>query len=364
MIVVLPSFDYEIFHGRNFADAEATLFDPAARMLAEAAIRGIAFTLFADVCSVWAHREHGLNAFADRFETQLCEAHRAGHDVQLHLHAHWLSAKFDGDAWTLREPRITLADYDFETGVPQRTIAHGIDYLQALLRAEDPAYRCTAFRAGALALGPQESALISALLGHGIALDSSVAPGYVCDTGAFNVDYRGAPRRANWSIAPASGPTATAEAGLFEIPIATFRMNAVERLRFLTRRVSAVRRRRGLPISRTKRQARLSGLAALARQNLRYLTGDPVFLFSADTKGLTAEMLVNGFERYVNERADRGGTPMYVSMMNHPKLIFAEQERLLFEVLERLRDRFGGRLTFATFADVERAQRGCVPVDA
>lgn len=344
-IVVMPTLDYEVYHGRNFSDDAQVLFQPTERLIMRANEAGIPFTLFADVCSMAAYRSNGLHGAVVAFEKQLRESVALGHDVQLHVHPHWLSACLDGGQWHLREPRMTLADLNYDSPVPREVISSGVRYLEDLLRECRPEYRCVAFRAGGLALEPRRRDLFTILSACGILIDSSVAKGYVVRNDVLSVDYRGAPEPANWHTDR-----------IFEIPIATFRTSAAVRMLFLLRRLGAVRMTpRGAPISRAKRQTRARNARTMLMQNMSYLRPGGVFLFSADTKGYTRKMLVEGFKQYVRRHAERSDCAIYVSMINHPKLLFEPQEKMLFEVLEELRDHYSGSLTFATYLQVARS---------
>ena len=166
------------------------------------------------------------------------------------------------------------------------------------------------------------------------------------------IDYRGLPSAPNWLIAPESGIASHATGGLFEIPICTFTASKGSTIGFLLRRARAIRKRKGSGLSRARKQTRLANGASLVRENLRYLSSRPTFLFSADTKGFSRRMLVQGFHDYVRAHESAGADVMYVSMINHPKLMFKEEETLLFNVLNDLRCSYGSRLRFATYRDV------------
>src|SRR5262245_27879716 len=112
-IVVLVSADYELFHGRNFQSADDVLFGPTQKMFDVCAEHQVPITLFADICSVWAARKFGLNDFASRFESQLLESAKLGHDVQLHIHPHWLVSKYEGGQWALYDYKIHLSEFGF-----------------------------------------------------------------------------------------------------------------------------------------------------------------------------------------------------------------------------------------------------------
>lgn len=351
-IVILPSLDYEVFLGRNFESEERALFVPTARIVAGCSERGIPLTLFADVLSVPAYRAAGRSDFCDRFESQLISAVKEGHDAQLHIHANWASTKYIDGAWQLCEPKITLADYDYQTDEPARLIGWGATYLRSLLQPVDADYRCIAFRAGALAMQPDERRLIELLDAAGIIIDSSLAKGLRVQLDTVSIDYRNLPADANWWISSRSGLAGGADTGLFEIPIAAFQSPVTERASFLVRRLSAFRERRGSGISRARRQTRWANVKTLLLGNLRYLTSAPVFLFSADTKGLTRRMLVRGFQRYISEHEKESAATLYVSMINHPKLMFPRQEQMFFDTLDELQQIYGTRLRFSTYRSV------------
>lgn len=353
-IVLVPTFDYEIFHGRSAATPEETLFGPTRRMLERADELGIPFTLFADVCSAWRHRDVGDHVFAQRFERELIDALRRGHDVQLHVHAHWMRSEFVGGEWRLNEPKATLADLGFSTGEPASILKRAVEYLNTLLQPVDPTYRCTAFRAGGLCLQPDERSLIALLEELGVQIDSSIAKDYVLDTDTFQIDYRHMPESANWNISSRDG-LGGSSGGLLEVPILTFPLSATERVNFLLRRLRAVRERRGGAMSKATSQTRFSNMMTLVRQNARYLNGNAVFLFSADTKGFTHAMLIDAFDGFVERQLARREPIAFVSMLNHPKLMLPQQQSLLFEVLEDLKLRYGELLAFATCAQIARS---------
>ncbi|OLD40217.1 MAG: hypothetical protein AUI57_00435 [Candidatus Rokubacteria bacterium 13_1_40CM_2_68_8] len=354
-IVLLITFDYEVFLGRNFAPAQEVLFGPTDELLELCKELGVRATFFADVCSVWAHRRAGLHAYADAFEAQLRAARHAGHDVQLHLHPHWLASTYERGEWRIATDRMYLAELGFGDGpdAAPAVVRRGIAYLNELLRPVDPAYRCLAFRAAGLALGPRERETIAALLDAGIVLDASVAKGLRLRMDTISVDYRSAPARANWHMAPEGGVTRDSTHGLFEVPIATFRSDSRTRLRFLLRRALSVGRLRGTGISRSARQTRLANLGTLLLGNLRYLAGDPVFLLSCDTKGFDAPMILDGFARYVD--AHSAERRIAVSLLSHPKLMFAPERELFRVFIDGVRARYGLSLSLATATDVALA---------
>ena len=353
-INLLITADYELFLGRNFVGHDEVLFAPTEQLMARCEALGVGLTFFADICSVWAHRKFGLDDYADKFETQMQDALKRGHDVQLHVHPHWLNSTWREGRWQVATDRMYLAEFGFtdsEDAAPA-IIKRGVDYLHDLLQAVTPTYRCTAFRAAGLALQPEEHKLISALLDHGIKIDSSIAKDLILQLDTIEIDYRRVPTVANWYLAPASGIAQDAGAGLLEIPIATFRCDLPSRLGFLYRRLRSVGMRRGAGVSRSSEQTRWSNLSTMLRYNLRYLYGSPMFSLSCDTKGHNLDMLLNGFEAYLRQHSD--SSTIYVAMINHPKLMFDAQFDLLESFVRAVRSRHGESLSFVTTTDVLR----------
>jgi hypothetical protein len=187
---------------------------------------------------------------------------------------------------------------------------------------------------------------------HGIKIDSSIAKDLVLQLDTIEIDYRTVPSAANWYLDPANGITQDAGSGILEIPIATFRCGLLSRLGFLYRRLRSVGMRRGAGISRSTKQTQWSNLCTMLRYNLRYLYGSPLFSLSCDTKGYNLDMLLNGFDAYLKQHAD--SSPIFVSMINHPKLMFDAQFDLLESFVGEVRKRHGDSLDFLTTAEVLR----------
>ncbi|HMK34043.1 MAG TPA: hypothetical protein VK463_03175 [Desulfomonilaceae bacterium] len=356
-VVFLITFDYEIFLGRNFGSPEAVLFEPTRRILDLCKQLNISTTFFPDVCSVWAHRNCGLDAYADAFETQLREIAQCGHDVGLHIHPHWLFSAYETGEWHLSTDRMYLSDLGFGThpNSAGELVRRGIAYLNELLKPSNPQYECMAFRAAGLALQPKESELIRVLLESGIRIDSSIAKGLKLNMDTVSIDYSRIPKCATWYMSPETGIRCENAKGILEFPIASFQLGLPERVGFLVRRATSIGKLRGMTISRNSKQSRLSNLHSLIQENLRYLSGNPYYMLSCDTKGMNLELLLEGFDSYVGLHDD---DVVYMAMINHPKLMFDEQIDLLGRFVERLTERFEGAICFQTFRQAMQSYPG------
>jgi hypothetical protein len=349
-IVCLITFDYEISLGRNFLPPDEVLFKPTGKVLELCGQLGCPVTFFPDVCSVWAHRKFGLTEYADSFEAQMKGAVKAGHDIQLHLHPHWLASTFDGDQWLISTEKMYLHELDFGDG-PESAgalVGRGVNYLNDLLRPTKPDYGCIAFRAAGSALQPRENEIIRVLLDCGIKMDVSVTKFLTLNLDTVKIDYSEVPARSIWRMSPESGIRAEAIDGLLEVPIATFRSGFGARIGFLLRRARSIKQMRGMTLSRAKHQSRLANLRTMLLQNLRYVIGNPWYILSCDTKGFDSRMLLDGFKQYIAKH--NGEETVYVTMMNHPKLMFDYQLKLLRDFIVQARQEYD--IAFATCTDV------------
>jgi hypothetical protein len=351
IINLLITADYELFLGRNFLSNDEVLFEPTRQLIGVCDELDVPVTFFADICSVFAHRKHGLTEYPEKFERQMRVAMRQGHDVQLHIHPHWLFSNYQNGEWDISTEKMYLAElgYDDAPDSAPPVIARGVSYLTELLKPENRDYRCLAFRAAGLALQPQERELIAALLDNGIVVDSSIIGGVKFKLDTVEIDYSQVPAAANWHMSAENGINTPCTSGLIEIPIATFKSDFATRLGFLWRRARSVRMLRGIGISRAERQTGWSNLRTILKYNLRYLYSDPWFNLSCDTKGYNLRMLLDGFDDYVARYQDTGH--IFVSMINHPKMMFERQFDLLRSFVTECRKAYGERIRFITCTD-------------
>lgn len=230
MIFILYSNDYELFFGRNFRQEKDVLLEPTERLVAVCRDIGIPMTFFCDVACPWRYRELGFADFPADMEQQLVALVRQGHDVQAHLHPHWLHAQIVRDREGGTSFRFSPSDFLLGTHLDaegerayefsRELLERARNYLVALLKPHDQDYRCIAFRAGGYGIQPDPASLLSALRDTGFIIDSSIAPGMVLANEINRIDFTRVPSKANYWLSPESGLFTTAAAGIFEIPVA------------------------------------------------------------------------------------------------------------------------------------------------
>ena len=222
-IRIFLTFDYELPLGGVRGTFENALFVPTQRVIAMANQYGVKATFFADVLCAYRYKEWNYRNFYVPFSQQLQEALRNRHDVQLHIHPHWLTTTFDGVSF-VPSAHFTMSCFKHDTehgGIPG-IIRLSMDNLNEICLPADEHYQCIAFRAGGYAIHPDTDILLNGLYDQGIRYDSSMAKGYYFSSGLSEVDFRRLPKQPNWVIdpenirAPLSG-----KPGILEIPIAT-----------------------------------------------------------------------------------------------------------------------------------------------
>lgn len=349
-IVCLITFDYELSLGRNFLPPEKVLIEPTRQVLEICDKLSLPVTFFPDVCCAWTYRKYGFDEFANSFEKQMIDAISLGHGVELHLHPHWLNTIFEKGQWLISTEKMYLHELGYGPGADSANtlIFRGVKYLNDLLQTAKPEYRCRAFRAAGSALQPDEKKLIAALMENGIELDVSVTKFLTLNLDTVKINYTNVPPKSLWYMSPETGIAVEGNNGILEIPIGTFRTGWGQRAGFLWRRAGSLKQMRGTTISRKRKQSKLANIHTLLLQNLRYVIGNPWFIISCDTKGFDSEMLLDGFNQYVNRHKTEN--TIYVTMMNHPKLMFDYQLDLLAEFVTETRKRYD--ITFCTCSEV------------
>lgn len=190
IIYLALTHDWEL-RGDGSGDIEQIQFAPMRRLLDVYQKFGVRTTFMPDVMQQLTFRnfenDHPeLKSWADSWDEHARAAYRQGHDIQLHLHTQWSDAAYDSGRWHLRGS-WSLLDYDRHRSAEM--IARSREYLEHLLCAVDPAYRCLAFRASALALAPSPH-LLSSLAASRIEIDVSVAAGFYLHNETLQLDYR------------------------------------------------------------------------------------------------------------------------------------------------------------------------------
>ena len=221
-INILLTFDYELPLGGITKSFDHSLFEPTRLLLDFAKNMQIPLVFFADIHSYIRFKEESINNYTDVFREQMQYAIRNNHDVQLHLHPHWLETKVNDHTFIPSE-KFKLADFYENKNSPNinQIIYKGTKALTDICKEIDPEYKCIAYRGGGYNLAPRTYEIIASLMKQGIRYDSSVVPGYYFLSAQNKVDFRNIPDKPNWFISPENNLEKEGNNGLWEIPVAS-----------------------------------------------------------------------------------------------------------------------------------------------
>ncbi len=187
---VILSFDYELFFGDCSGTVQKTLIEPTNQLLDAMDSVGFKGNFFVDWQMLKYLKEQNTERTDADYElivAQLKDMIRRGHRVELHIHPHWVDAKYNGDGtWDYSEFR----HYSLSTFTEEEIVCmfkEGANLLTNIARQVEPDYILVAFRAGGWAVQPFEN-IGKGLKAAGIHIDSSVLPSVrvVCDHSECN----------------------------------------------------------------------------------------------------------------------------------------------------------------------------------
>lgn len=184
------TLDYEI-HGNGDGNPWKLMVEPTNRLMNLLENYGQRLIIMADVAEILSFKhyldETGEDAFyVNKIESQLQDAIRRGHDVQLHIHSSWFNSQWNGKRWDQCIEEYNLASLSLER--IDYMVSQCVQYLQELLKPVKSDYKVWLFRAANWSMMPT-ARLYEVLVRHGITADTSVYKGGV-QGGNVSYDYR------------------------------------------------------------------------------------------------------------------------------------------------------------------------------
>jgi hypothetical protein len=226
------TIDYEVYLGSITGDVKSCMIEPTRKLTAILANNGSKMTVFWDLLHYYMLLEYQekfpeLMNDALMIENQILALAAEGHDIQLHLHPHWLDAVYENNKWNFDYKRFKLQNLSEENNENDiNTIAGCISIskkmLENLVCKVKPEYKVTTFRAGGYLIQPF-SKLREILLKHDILIDTSVCPGLRNDNEMFSYNFLNYPRLTSYKFS--QEPKVVEDAGIFtEVPVTTVRI--------------------------------------------------------------------------------------------------------------------------------------------
>lgn len=246
MKTFILTIDYELFLGSRTGTVEKCMVEPTYKLAEILDINNSRMTVFWDILHYY--RLTGLECDYpalknDRklIDEQISFLISKGHDIQLHLHPHWLDAQYINSEWKFKYDRFNLHELSEEENTEKIDTIIGCikiskQLMEKELRKYVPAYNVTTFRAGGYLIEPFEK-LKKAFVLNNIYIDSSVLPGMSDNNPVNGYDFKNYPDFNYYHFS--NSPSEISNSGKFtEFPVATLHIPVLRNIFFtLVRRL-------------------------------------------------------------------------------------------------------------------------------
>lgn len=341
-IVLMLAFDHELSLGAC-ESYRRNMFQPTDALLELANDIQVPVCLFSDVCCAIKFREWDPDRFFLPFRNQLERAIREGHDVQLHIHPHWLDSQYIDGSFVPAESYSLGVFADRESPHDIAGIINaGVQLLDEICGGVNPDYRCIAYRAGGFSLSPNTSQIIAALHAEGIRIESSIAKGNHLKSNLWEVDHRQMPHAGNWYLGFDGILNLPASDGLYEIPIAARPRTPWNNIPFLVKRFLS----RGHQPNQGGGRPIMDGNTSLTDKIAR-LFPRSAWLLGFDTLIDTVDDLMRTLQYHIDAHADH--ECLAISTVSHPKLMGDYSFNLMREFVGRVREEYGDLVEFCSY---------------
>lgn len=238
---IILAIDYELFLGNVTGDVFSCMIQPTTELANILEVNGSKMTVFWDVLHYYRliqleNKYKELAHDRKQIEEQILNLVQNGHDVQMHLHPHWLDAVYESNKWVFSYNRFDIHSLDkaednenhIDTILGCVTIAKNI--LEELIIPIKPDYKVTTYRAGGYLVYPF-SMLSKAMKMNGIFVDSSICPNLKNYNNQFSYDHTDYPAE-NFYYFNREPKIRDNQGDFIEIPIKTIRLSALTNLFF------------------------------------------------------------------------------------------------------------------------------------
>lgn len=192
---VILSFDYELFFGDEPGTVQKSLLEPTSMLMDALEYAGAKATFFVDylMLKYMLQENDSTKAEAALIIEQLKEIVRQGSRIELHIHPHWVDAKYIDGKWDFSDfSHYCLSSFPKEE-ITQMFV-EGTEFLERIAREVDPSYKIVAYRAGGWAVLPF-SKMKEGFQMAGLKVDSSVMQGCLIHANDMVLDFTNAPKK-------------------------------------------------------------------------------------------------------------------------------------------------------------------------
>jgi hypothetical protein len=228
---IILTIDYELFLGKITGTVEKCMVEPTYKLAEILGINNSKMTVFWDILHYYRltkleSQYPEIKNDRKLIDEQISFLVSKGHDIQLHIHPHWLDAEYKDSEWRFKYNRFKLHALSEENN-PENidTIIGCISISKMLMEKEIrkylPGYFVSVYRAGGYLIEPFEKLKI-ALEYNNIYVDSSTLPGMTNNNHINGYDFKNYPEFNFYRFS--DSPSKLSKDGKFtEIPITTLR---------------------------------------------------------------------------------------------------------------------------------------------
>jgi len=340
---IFITFDHELPLGGLTTNYQEAMFGPTLKVLDLAEELKIKVTLFTDVLCAICYKEWDNENFYTPYIDQLKHTLLHGHDVQLHLHPHWLTSSFK-DGVFIPSNDFMLSDFknkkypDDIAGI----IEKGCSFLKTTCINVNSNYKCVAFRAGGYNLAPSSDIIFSELYKNGIRFDSSICKGFYFKSALSEIDFMGVPSLPNWFVGLDGNLKKSAVNGIFEIPIA----GKPKRLLEVPTRFKMKKYQNRAPVNRGKQihEGRPTGFFYKVKQAFSSR------MLSFDNYTYSPSYLMEILDYHIDKYSD--SKTIMLSVIGHPKSMSDYSLYLMKTFVENTREKYAKQVEFITYSQL------------
>lgn len=355
MLYISLTADHEMFFGENFYSEEEVFINPTYKLMDILKKNGATLTLMTDVCSILKYREVELYEYPKLVDEQLKYAITNGHDVQLHIHPHWISSIYKDGKWEFDGKLYKLHDLGFEEDnekdiTADKVIRDGKNYLESLLKKVDKNYKCIAFRAGGWCLQPEKK-LLRALKKNGIHIDTTIYKNGFLKTETHYLNYRNTPNRPNWWIDPELGidkeANKDARKNIFEVSIGSYYSKPyVYKLKIKNKMIQMKRddiELRGVSICKKNENK----FKRINNKINNFIQAPIMFSFEGQSSGVLEKMVLNYLNKYDCKNDD-----VFIALICHPKVLYDKDFEEIEIFLKRINELYKEQVKFVSLYEI------------
>lgn len=196
---IILTLDYELFLNQS-GTIKNCILNPVNALSKTLDKHGVRAVFFIDILFLYRLKTENLTEEFELVKNNIQDLIRNNHQIELHLHPHWIDARYDFSSCTWNLSNYT--NYRLHA-LDQKQLKNvfdlGYELLLEIGKEVDDQFSLTAFRAGGLCIQPFNK-IKPLLLNHNIRIDSSVAPTFSSDSKTHFYNFINAPFLARYSF--------------------------------------------------------------------------------------------------------------------------------------------------------------------